>query len=59
MDGDLRVGTEAGSLSLRGGNGVSLSGDHVNISSSRNLQLTALTVKFMWRAKQTHLLITN
>jgi hypothetical protein len=59
VDGDLRVGSEAGSLSLRGGNGVSLSGDHVNINSSRNLQLTALTVKFMWRAKQTHLLITQ
>ena len=46
MDGDLVVGSESGSLSIRGGNGVSLTGDLVNISSSHNLELTALTVKF-------------
>ena len=48
-DGDLRVGSSEweGSLSIHGGNGVSLTGDSVNITSYSNLQLTTLTVRLI------------
>ena len=45
VDGGLGVGSVSGSLSLRGVKGVSLYGDHVNISSSQHLELRAHSVR--------------
>ena len=44
-DGDLRVGSASGSVFMRGGNGLFVTGDHINISSGHNLELlTTYTV---------------